>query len=85
MSDKSIGKVCVVNIQKFEGDIPEANNDYNANIQRVFFVDEAHRSYSKTGKLFKSLMTCDYDAVYTALTRTPILSKNERSNLKFCD
>lgn len=84
-SDKSIGEICVVNIQKFEGDIPEAKNDYNANVQRIFFVDEAHRSYSKTGEFFKNLMTCDYDAVYIALTGTPLLSKKERSNLKFGD
>ena len=82
---KSIGEICVVNIQKFEGNMPEAKNDYNAKIQRVFFVDEAHRSYSSTGEFFKNLMTCDLDAVYIALTGTPLLSKKERSNLKFGD
>ena len=30
-------------------------------------------------------MTCDVDAVYIALTGTPLLSKKERSNLKFGD
>lgn len=82
---KSIGEICVVNIQKFEGNMPEAKNDYNAKIQRIFFVDEAHRSYSSTGEFFKNLMTCDLDAVYIALTGTPLLSKKERSNLKFGD
>lgn len=82
---KSIGEICVVNIQKFEGSMPEAKNDYNANIQRVFFIDEAHRSYSSTGEFFKNLMTCDLDAVYIALTGTPLLNKKERSNLKFGD
>lgn len=82
---KSIGEICVVNIQKFEGKMPEAKNDYKANVQRVFFVDEAHRSYSTTGEFFKNLMTCDLDAVYIALTGTPLLSKKERSNLKFGD
>lgn len=81
----SIGEICVVNIQKFEGKMPEAKNDYNANVQRIFFVDEAHRSYSSTGEFFKNLMTCDFDAVYIALTGTPLLSKKERSNLKFGD
>ena len=81
----SIGEICVVNIQKFEGDMPESKNDYNAKVQRVFFVDEAHRSYSKNGEFFKNLMTCDLDAVYIALTGTPLLSKKERSNLKFGD
>lgn len=85
IDSKSIGEVCVVNIQKFEGNMPEAKNDYNARIQRIFFVDEAHRSYSSTGEFFKNLMTCDLDAVYIALTGTPLLSKKERSNLKFGD
>ena len=83
--EKSIGEICVVNIQKFEGSMPEAKNDYDANVQRVFFIDEAHRSYSSTGEFFKNLMTCDYDAVYIALTGTPLLTKKERSNLKFGD
>ncbi|MCI1269582.1 MAG: DEAD/DEAH box helicase family protein [Ruminococcus sp.] len=82
---KSIGEICVVNIQKFEGKMPEAENKYNANVQRIFFVDEAHRSYSSTGEFFKNLMTCDLNAVYIALTGTPLLSKKERSNLKFGD
>lgn len=85
IGSKAIGEICVVNIQKFEGKMPEAKNDYNAKVQRIFFVDEAHRSYSSTGEFFKNLMTCDLDAVYIALTGTPLLSKKERSNLKFGD
>lgn len=85
VGSKAIGEICVVNIQKFEGKMPEAKNDYNAKVQRIFFVDEAHRSYSSTGEFFKNLMTCDLDAVYIALTGTPLLSKKERSNLKFGD
>ena len=65
--------------------MPEAKNDYNAKVQRIFFVDEAHRSYSSTGEFFKNLMICDMDAIYIALTGTPLLSKKERSNLKFGD
>ena len=83
IDSKSIGEVCVVNIQKFEQKMPEAKNDYEANVQRVFFIDEAHRSYKSTGEFFKNLMTCDLDAVYIALTGTPLLTKKERSNLKF--
>lgn len=81
----SIGEYCVVNIQKFEGEMPNAKNDYNANVQRIFFVDEAHRSYSTNGEFFKNLMICDINGVYIALTGTPLLSKKERSNLKFGD
>lgn len=82
---KSIGEICVANIQKLESQLEEAKNDYNANVQRIFFIDEAHRSYCSTGEYLKNLMTCDVDAVYIALTGTPLLSKKERSNLKFGD
>lgn len=85
INSDAIGEICVVNIQKFEGKMPEAKNDYDASVQRIFFIDEAHRSYSSTGEFFKNLMTCDLDAVYIALTGTPLLSKKERSNLKFGD
>jgi type I restriction enzyme R subunit len=83
--DNSIGEVVVANIQKLESRLGEAKNDYNAKVQRVFFIDEAHRSYKSTGEYFKNLMTCDTDAVYIALTGTPLLTKKERSNLKFGD
>lgn len=82
---KAIGEICVANIQKLETQLEEAKNDYNANVQRIFFIDEAHRSYSTTGEYFKNLMTCDLEAVYIALTGTPLLTKKERSNLKFGD
>ena len=59
----NIAEICVVNIHKFEGKMPEAKNDYNANIQRVFFIDEAHRSYSSKGEFFKNLMMCDVDGI----------------------
>ena len=79
------GEITVVNIQKFDDEMPAAKNDYQAKIQRVIFVDEAHRSYKADGEFFKNLMLVDTDAVYVALTGTPLLSKKERSNLKFGD
>lgn len=83
INDDAIGEICVVNIQKFEGKMPEVKNEYEANVQRIFFVDEAHRSYSSTGEFFKNLMMCDINGVYIALTGTPLLTRKERSNLKF--
>ena len=79
------GEFVVVNIQKFEEAIPQAQNAYDSNIQRVFFIDEAHRSYALKGVYFKNLILCDPNAVFVALTGTPLLSKKERSNLKFGD
>nr|MBQ4457232.1 type I restriction endonuclease subunit R [Clostridia bacterium] len=84
-SDDTIGNFVVVNIQKFEEAIPQATNAYDTNVQRVFFVDEAHRSYALNGTYFKNLILCDPNAVFVALTGTPLLSKKERSNLKFGD
>ena len=86
-SDDCIGDVVVVNTHKIvdNSKMPQAKNDYGAKIQRIFFVDEAHRSYSQHGEFYKNLMTCDLDGVYIAMTGTPILTKKERSNLKFGD
>lgn len=85
ISTTTDGEITVVNIQKFDDDMPVAKNDYNAKIQRFIFVDEAHRSYKTDGEFFKNLMLVDADAVYVALTGTPLLSKKERSSLKFGD
>lgn len=85
ISTDTDGEITVVNIQKFDDEMPAAKNDYNAKVQRVIFVDEAHRSYKTDGEFFKNLMLVDMDAVYVALTGTPLLSKKERSNLKFGD
>lgn len=81
----SIGEICVANVQKLNSELEEVRNDYNVKVQRIFFIDEAHRSYQATGEYFKNLMTCDVDAIYIALTGTPLLTKKERSSLKFGD
>ena len=82
----AFGACCVVNIQKFSESLPEVTNDYNAKTVRIFFVDEAHRSYAKgTGEFYKNLMLVDRDAIFLAMTGTPLLSKKERSNLRFGD
>lgn len=85
ISTNTDGEITVVNIQKFDDEMPVAKNDYHAKIQRIIFIDEAHRSYKSNGEFFKNLMLVDRDAVYVALTGTPLLSKKERSSLKFGD
>lgn len=82
-----IGTICVVNVQKLmeESKMPVVENNYNVKVQRIFFVDEAHRSYNVHGEFFKNLMTCDSNGIYIAMTGTPLLTKKERSNLKFGD
>ena len=85
MASDTNGEITVVNIHKFGNQMPDAKNDYDAKIQRIFFVDEAHRSYAMHGEFFKNLMLVDPDAIYLAMTGTPLLSKKERSSLKFGD
>ena len=85
IGQKTNGEICVSNIQKLDANIPEAKNVYNVNVQRIFFIDEAHRSYAKAGEYFTRLMTCDRDGIFIAFTGTPLLTKKERSNLKFGD
>lgn len=88
LGSDSIGDICVVNIQKIDIDTANlhARNDYNVKVQRIFFVDEAHRSYSKgTGSFFKNLMLCDENGAYIALTGTPLLSNKDRTTLRFGD
>lgn len=86
-NNEDVGTICIVNVQKLmeESKMPKVENDYNVKVQRIFFVDEAHRSYNVHGEFFKNLMTCDQNGIYIAMTGTPLLTKKERSNLKFGD
>ncbi len=86
-NNEGIGTICIVNVQKLmeESKMPHVENEYNVKVQRIFFVDEAHRSYNVHGEFFKNLMTCDANGIYIAMTGTPLLTKKERSNLKFGD
>ena len=74
-------EIMVVNIQKFEEQTDKPDFHYGTNIQRVFFVDEAHRGYSPTGSFLANLMNSDTEAVRIALTGTPLL-KSERETWK---
>lgn len=85
-NQNALGSYVVVNIQKFSDSLPDIRNDYNAKVQRIIFIDEAHRSYAKgNGEFYKNLMLIDRDAVFLAMTGTPLLSRKERSNLRFGD
>lgn len=72
--DKS-GKriITVVNIQKFSTESVTKQADYNVNVQRVYFLDEAHRSYNPNGSFLANLMASDRDAIMIALTGTPLI------------
>lgn len=73
-NDSGIPEITVVNIQKFSEDATSAEKlDYDINIQRVFFLDEAHRSYNPKGNYLANLINSDRNAVIIALTGTPLL------------
>ncbi|EMH67736.1 type I site-specific deoxyribonuclease, HsdR family [Helicobacter pylori HP260BFii] len=85
-------EIIVVNIQKFKApnedpsdsmpkeiisktELQEAAKD-NHDLQRVFIIDEAHRSYDPKGCFYANLIECDKTAVKIALTGTPLLENN---------
>lgn len=65
--------ITVVNIQKFSKESIVKQSDYAVNVQRVYFLDEAHRSYKPTGSFLANLLSSDREAVMIALTGTPLI------------
>lgn len=65
--------ITVVNIQKFSKESVVKQSDYAVNIQRIYFLDEAHRSYRPTGSFLANLLSSDRSAVMIALTGTPLI------------
>lgn len=79
-------EITVVNIQKFEDDSDVIrNNDYNLNIQRVYFLDEVHRSYNPKGSFLANLNESDANAIKIGLTGTPLLGTDFNSKSLFGD
>lgn len=66
----------VINIQKFSEGSTVKESDYNVNIQRIYFLDEAHRSYNPKGSFLSNLISSDKNAIIIALTGTPLLKQN---------
>lgn len=67
-------EITVINIQKFTEDtIVSTSLDYDINIQRIYFLDEAHRSYNPKGNYLANLVNSDKSAIKIALTGTPLL------------
>lgn len=79
-------EITVVNIQKFKDDTDVLhNNDYDINIQRIYFLDEVHRSYNPTGSFLANLVNSDKQAIMIGLTGTPLISKDRKSRDVFGD
>ncbi|GAA8701538.1 hypothetical protein HpDR91_00160 [Helicobacter pylori] len=85
-------EIIVVNIQKFKvpnedpsdsapkeiiskTDLQESIQN-SRDLQRVFIIDEAHRSYDPKGCFYANLIECDKTAIKIALTGTPLLEDN---------
>ncbi|GHR24608.1 restriction endonuclease subunit R [Helicobacter pylori] len=85
-------EIIVVNIQKFKApnedssdsppkeiisktDLQESIQNSH-DLQRVFIIDEAHRSYDPKGCFYTNLIECDKNAIKIALTGTPLLEDN---------
>jgi type I restriction enzyme R subunit len=70
-------EITVVNIQKFS---EEANvtqiQDYDISIQRIYFLDEVHRSYNPQGSFLANLRNQTHNAIKIGLTGTPLITKD---------
>ncbi|MDR1583361.1 MAG: DEAD/DEAH box helicase family protein [Prevotellaceae bacterium] len=72
--------ITVINIQKFNEDTTVLNNSgYDLNVQRIFFIDEAHRSYNLSGSFLPNLYNSDKKSIKIALTGTPLISYKNAS------
>lgn len=74
-NDSGIPEITVVNIQRFEND-PDVvrSTDYAIGLQRIYFLDEVHRSYNPEGSFLANLFLSDPDAIRIGLTGTPLLN-----------
>jgi type I restriction enzyme R subunit len=83
-NDSGKAEITVVNIQKFEDD-PDVvrNTDYQLNIQRIYFLDEVHRSYNPEGSFLANLNESDPNAIKIGLTGTPLLGDDYNSKSLF--
>ncbi len=77
-------EITVVNIQKFKEDNTIFQQAaYDLNIQRVYFLDEVHRSYNPTGSFLANLYSSDRGAILIGLTGTPLIGENRNSRATF--
>lgn len=86
-NDSGMPEITVVNIQRFKEDPAVVRStDYALGLQRVYFLDEVHRSYNPQGSFLANLNESDRDAIKIGLTGTPLLkaslagTKDEEGN-----
>ncbi len=73
-------EITVVNIQKFQdqSDVLQ-ENDYDLQTQRIYFLDEVHRSYNPNGSFLANLYSSDRNAILIGLTGTPLIVGDVKS------
>ncbi len=77
--------ITVVNIQKFSKEAIATLSEYNVNIQRIYFIDEGHRSYKAEGEFLANLVSSDRESIHIALTGTPLIGNSNNSKFIFGD
>lgn len=76
-NDHGKPEITVVNIHKFQDDSDVVRaSDYDISIQRVYFLDEVHRSYNPRGSFLANLNESDQNAIKIGLTGTPLLGEH---------
>ena len=79
-------EITVVNIQKFKDETAVLKEkDYNINVQRIYFLDEVHRSYNPKGSFLANLTNSDANAIIIGLTGTPLIGTDKKSRDTFGD
>lgn len=83
-NERGNAEITVVNIQKFSEDAQiVTEQDYDINIQRIYFLDEVHRSYNPKGSFLANLEQSDKGAIKIGLTGTPLLGTEYNSKTLF--
>jgi type I restriction enzyme R subunit len=81
-NDSGQPEITVVNIQKFQDDPDVVRaSDYNISLQRVYFLDEVHRSYNPQGSFLANLNESDTRAIKIGLTGTPLIGDHQSKAL----
>ena len=79
-------EITVVNIHKFEENTEKiAEKGFNLNVQRIYFLDEVHRSYNPRGSFLANLISSDRKAIIIGLTGTPIIDREYNTKDIFGD
>ena len=79
-------EIIVVNIQKLKDNDGRVKvQQYAVNIQRIYFLDEAHRDYNPQGSFLARLFESDPNAIRLALTGTPLIGEENKSRDVFGD